>query len=37
MKKIMFNDKFGLTEVVLSGAKTVTIRVAVYSFNVVEL
>lgn len=28
MKKIMFNDKFGLTEAVLSGSKTLTIRVA---------
>ena len=29
MKKIMFNDKYGLTEAVLSGRKTMTRRVAV--------
>lgn len=31
MKKIMFNDKFGLTEAVLSGRKTMTRRVVKFS------
>ena len=29
MKKIMFNDRYGLTEAVLSGRKTMTRRVAI--------
>ena len=28
MKKIMFNDRFGLTDAVLEGRKTVTRRIA---------
>lgn len=31
MKKIMFNDKFGLTEAVLNGKKTMTRRICKYS------
>ena len=27
MKKIMFNDKYGLTEAVLTGGKTMTRRI----------
>lgn len=30
MKKIMFNDKFGLTEAVLNGKKTMTRRLCKY-------
>lgn len=35
MKKIMFNDQFGLTKAVLSGSKTMTRRVA-YNNDIVE-
>lgn len=30
MKTIMFNDKFGLTEAVLNGKKTMTRRICKY-------
>lgn len=30
MKKIMFNDRFGLTQAVLEGRKTMTRRIVTY-------
>lgn len=33
MKKIMFNDKYGLTQAVLDGRKTFTRRIIDYSRN----
>lgn len=37
MKKIMFNDKYGLTQAVLDGRKTFTRRIIDYSRNKVFL
>lgn len=36
MKKIMFNDKYGLTKAVLEGRKTITRRIA-YSKDILRL
>lgn len=35
MKKIMFNDRYGLTQAVLEGRKTQTRRIA-YTFGSIE-